>query len=199
MNSTPTAPASTPSRAKTAYSTGLRTVNAGSTRKAVDPNAARPTTLAVTLASTTGANASTVKSRRISSSAKKTPASGALKVAAIPPAAPQATSIRSRDSGTRSTRPTVEPSAEPTCTIGPSRPTDPPEPMHSADASALTTATCGRIRPPRSATAAITSGTPCPRASRAKACTSGPYSGPPATGASSTNQRPSPGRCGLAA
>ena len=40
--------------------------------------------------------------------------------------------------------PSVEPSAEPICTIGPSRPTDPPPPMHSAEASALTTATCGR-------------------------------------------------------
>jgi hypothetical protein len=40
--------------------------------------------------------------------------------------------------------------------------------MHSADATALTTLTCGRIRPPFSATAIITSGTPCPRASLAQ-------------------------------
>jgi hypothetical protein len=39
--------------------------------------------------------------------------------------------------------------------------------MQIADASALTTLTCGLIRPPLSATAIITSGTPCPRASRA--------------------------------
>jgi hypothetical protein len=39
--------------------------------------------------------------------------------------------------------------------------------MHNADATALTTLTCGRIRPPLSATAIITSGTPWPRASRA--------------------------------
>jgi hypothetical protein len=37
-----------------------------------------------------------------------------------------------------------------------------------AEAIDLTTATRGRIRPPRSATASITSGTPWPRASRAK-------------------------------
>ena len=92
----------------------------------------------------------------------------------MPPAAPQATSSRSRSSGTRTARPSVEPSAEPICTIGPSRPTDPPPPMHSAEASALTTATCGRMRPPRRATAYMTSGTPWPRASRANACTSGP-------------------------
>ena len=40
--------------------------------------------------------------------------------------------------------------------------------MHIAEASALTIVTGGRIRPPFSATASITSGTPWPRASRAK-------------------------------
>lgn len=34
--------------------------------------------------------------------------------------------------------------------------------MHSAEASALTAAACGAIRPPRRATACTTSGTPCP-------------------------------------
>ncbi len=119
-------------------------------------------------------NDSAVKSRRISSIAKKTPASGALNVAAIPPAAPQATRTRNRSSATRTQVPRVEPSAEPICTIGPSRPTEPPPPMHSAEASAFTAATCGPIRPPRRATANITSGTPCPRASRANRYTSGP-------------------------
>ena len=38
--------------------------------------------------------------------------------------------------------------------------TDPPVPMQIDDASALTIDTCGRIRPPFSATASITSGTP---------------------------------------
>ena len=131
-------------------------------------------TLAVTEASTTMPNDSAVKSRRISSIAKNTPASGALNVAAMPPAAPHATSTRIRSSATRTVRPSVEPSAEPICTIGPSRPTEPPPPMHSAEASDFTTATCGAIRPPRRATAYITSGTPWPRASRAKRCTNGP-------------------------
>ena len=67
--------------------------------------------------------------------------------------------------------------------------------MHSALASALTAATRGRIRPPRRATAYITSGTPWPRASRAKTCTSGPYSRPATTGAATTNQRPSTEVC----
>ena len=99
--------------------------------------------------------------------AKNTPASGALKVAAMPPAAPQATSSLMRCSSSWKVWASVDPSADPICTIGPSRPTDPPPAMHSADAIALTTATCGRMRPPLRATATITSGTPCPRASRA--------------------------------
>jgi hypothetical protein len=90
-----------------------------------------------------------------------------LKVAEMPPAAPQATRIRSLFSGILIHWPTLEASADPICTIGPSRPTDPPTPMHSADATAFTTLTCGRIRPPFSATAIMTSGTPWPRASRA--------------------------------
>ena len=101
------------------------------------------------------------------STPKNTPVIGALKVAAIPPAAPQATRIRSRFSGIRTHWPRLEASAEPICTIGPSRPTDPPAPMQMAEATDLTAATCGRIRPPFSATAIITSGTPWPRASRA--------------------------------
>jgi hypothetical protein len=137
--------------------------------------------------------------RKISSSAKNTPAIGALNVAEIPPAAPQATSSRSCDSGTRSSRPVTDPIAEPICTIGPSRPTDPPDPIQIADPSDLTTGTCGRIRPPIRLTASITSGTPCPRASGANRATSGPYTNPPNTGASTTNQIPNPGTTGLSA
>ena len=76
----------------------------------------------------------------------------------------------------------VEPRAEPICTIGPSRPTDPPTPMQMADARDLTTATAGPMRPPRSAMASITSGTPWPRASLAYRSISGPYTSPPMTG-----------------
>ncbi len=122
---------------------------------------------AIMAASITVNSASTENSRKIISTPKKTPVIGALKVAAIPPAAPQATRIRSRSSGIFTHWPRLEASAEPIWTIGPSRPTDPPAPMHSADATALTALTWGRIRPPLSATAIITSGTPWPRASRA--------------------------------
>ncbi len=100
--------------------------------------------------------------------AKNAPANGVLKVAEMPPAAPQATSRRTRSVFRRSSCASADPVAEPIWTMGPSRPTEPPPPMHNADASALTTVTWGAMRPPRRATAYITSGTPCPRASGAK-------------------------------
>jgi hypothetical protein len=44
--------------------------------------------------------------------------------------------------------PSEDPSAEPICAIGPSRPTDPPPPMQIADANDFMAATAGRMRPP---------------------------------------------------
>jgi hypothetical protein len=134
--------------------------NCGKVRKGWVPNAARPMTSAVTDASTTMPKDSDAKSPRMSSSAKNTAAIGALKVAEMPPAAPHATSRRIRAGDTRSRCPSVEPSAEPIWTIGPSRPTDPPVPMQIAEAIDFTIATLGEMRPPRALTAYITSGTP---------------------------------------
>ncbi len=71
-------------------------------------------------------SASMENSRMMISTPKNTPVIGALNVAAIPPAAPQATRIRIRFSGIFTHWPKLEASAEPICTIGPSRPTDPP-------------------------------------------------------------------------
>ena len=140
----------------------------------MSPRTARPTTLAVTEESTTIPNDSVAHCPKMSSIAKNTPANGALKVAAMPPAAPQATMSRMRRSSNPTTWASEEPKADPICTIGPSRPTEPPPPMHSALASDFTSATCGRMRPPLRATASMTSGTPCPRASGANRCTNGP-------------------------
>jgi len=74
----------------------------GSVKNAPPPTAARAITSATTEAKTTTPKDSAVKSRRISSRAKITPAIGALKVAEIPAAAPQATNNGRRDSGMRS-------------------------------------------------------------------------------------------------
>ena len=102
------------------------------------------------------------------SAAKIAPAIGALKVAEMPAAAPQPTSVRTPAAFSRSFCPMVEPKAEPIWTIGPSRPTEPPVPIESAEASAFTPTIRARITPPRIATAFMTSGMPWPRASRAK-------------------------------
>ena len=138
---------------------------------------------ATTEESTTTPNDSASKSRRISSRREEHAGDRGVEGRRDAAAAPQATRIRSRDSGTRVEL--AERRAERRADLHdrPLAATEPPEPMQSAEASDLTTATCGRIRPPRSATASITSGTPWPRASRAKQSISGPYSRPPMTGA----------------
>ena len=142
--------------------TSLVTVRSCGTavKNGAPPKNARLITSPVTAERIVAESASSENSFRTISKPKNTPVIGALNVAEIAPAAPHATIIRSRPSLIRTSCPSVEASAEPICTIGPSRPTDPPPPMHSADASALTTVTGGRIRPPFSATASITSGTP---------------------------------------
>ena len=117
---------------------------------------------------TIGESCATAKLPMITSAAKRAPAMGALKVAEMPAAAPQATITRSWLADTFSICPIDDPMAELICTMGPSRPTDPPLPMEIADARAFTATIRLRITPPRRATAAITSGTPWPFASRAK-------------------------------
>ena len=102
------------------------------------------------------------------SMANRAPAMGALNVAAIPAAVPQATNVRKREPVTLRTCPRLDPMAEPICTIGPSRPTEPPEPIDTAEAKTLAIITRGRMAPPRSTMDSMTSGTPWPLASRAK-------------------------------
>ena len=69
-----------------------------------------------------GVNCVTAKSPTMISAAKMAPAIGALKVAEMPAAAPQATSVRIAVVSSFSHWPRVEPKAEPIWTIGPSRP-----------------------------------------------------------------------------
>ena len=114
-------------------------------------------TVATTDEITIGENCITPKSARMISSAKSAPATGALNVPAMPAAAPQPTSVRSRRSSSFSHCPMLEPKAEPIWTMGPSRPTEPPEAMLMAEANILARTTRGRMRPPRKATASITS------------------------------------------
>ncbi|MCZ7617742.1 MAG: hypothetical protein M5U32_05335 [Myxococcota bacterium] len=150
----------------------------------MSPSTARETTVATTEAMTIGVSRAVAKSSKITSAANSAPAIGALNVAAMPAAAPHATSVRTCRVGSRSSCPIAEPIAEPICTIGPSRPAEPPEPIVIADASVVIATTRGRITPPRRAIASMTAGTPCPRDSRANQNKNGPTIAPPRAGAS---------------
>ena len=107
-------------------------------KNGAEPKNARLMTSPVTAARLVAHRASSENSRSTISNPKNSPVTGALNVAAIPPAAPHATMIRNRFSDIRTRCPSVEAKAAPIWTIGPSRPTDPPVPMQIADASALT-------------------------------------------------------------
>ena len=146
------------------------------------------TTVAATEEITMGVSREGAKSPRMTSAANRVPAMGALKVAAIPAAAPQATRVRSLRSPRFSNCPMLDPRAEPICTMGPSLPTDPPVPMQIPEATSLAATTRARILPPRNMTASITSGTPCPLASLAKKWTINPTTSPPAAGTRITYQ-----------
>ena len=94
------------------------------------------------------------------SRANITPPMGALNTAAMPAAEPQPTSVRMCVRFTVKNCPSAEPKAEPTCTMGPSLPSEPPRPMFSDEATSFTQPTLPLMRPERSATASMTSGTP---------------------------------------
>ena len=116
------------------------------------------------------------------SRAKKAPAIGALKAAAIPPATPQPARVGSRLGGTLSNWPRTEPSEAPIWTMGPSRPTEPPEPIVRAEETDLARAVCQRNLPFPRATDSMTSGTPCPCVSRERKKATSPTAKPPSVG-----------------
>ena len=146
------------------------------------PRKAAAVTVAASEAIITTPKLRVVIDRSTTSSAKKTPAIGALNAAATPPATPQATSRRMLSFESRNACATVEPMPAPICTIGPCLPAAPPEPMVSAVVSAIVGATRARMRLPAVSMASITSETPWPRVSRAKRVTIGPINRPPSAG-----------------
>jgi len=107
------------------------------------PNTDRDTTAATTLLTTTGAKAAVLKEPRISSSAKKAPANGALKAAEIPAAAPAPTRILVRFPEKRKSALSREAMSAPKTATGPSLPADPPLPIVTALAAVR--ATAGRV------------------------------------------------------
>ncbi len=102
------------------------------------PNKARETTVAIPLAMTIEVKLATSKEeRRTISVAKKTPARGALKVAATPAAAPQATRTLIRSPLILNILPNWLPMVPPITAIGPSCPALPPVPKVIAEANPL--------------------------------------------------------------
>ncbi len=93
-----------------------------------------------------------------------TAAMGALKAAAMPAAAPTGMRRRMVFGDTPTTRPRELATPAQICTVGPSRPSDEPEPSCSAPTTNLANESRRRRRPPRNAKATLTCGMPLPRA-----------------------------------
>ncbi len=98
-----------------------------------------------------------------SSTASSTAATGVLKVAVMPPAAPAARRVLRSAAVSLKTWAMMEPKAPPVMMIGPSAPNGPPEPMEIADDSGLSRATLGDMRLPPKRIASRASGMPWPR------------------------------------
>lgn len=79
-----------------------------------------------------GMKAETLTSTRRTSNAKRTPAIGASKAVAIPEAAPHANNKVRLRKPTGKNDANVDPIADPACTIGDSRPAEPPNPTVNA-------------------------------------------------------------------
>lgn len=88
---------------------------------------------ATTEATTTGPKLSIAIEPSTISQTKNAPAIGALYAEVIPAAAPHATSRRSRGGSKCAKRPTSDAASAASCTIGPSRPIEPPLPIVSSD------------------------------------------------------------------
>ena len=122
------------------------------------PKTVRDTIAATTLLTTTGAKAAVLNEPRISSRAKKAPASGALKAAEMPAAAPAPTRMRVRSPEKRKSALRREAMSAPKTATGPSLPAEPPLPIVIALAAVRASAGRVGISPWRRTTARCTSG-----------------------------------------
>ena len=134
--------------------------------------------------------ASALKPMRTTSRAKKAPASGALKAAAIPAAVPAAARWRIESLGSRSPRPMTLAVDAPSSAIGPSGPTEPPPPIVSAADVVVARAGSGAMVPSPWRVDQMTPATPWPVGVRPSRDINGPVRSPESTGATRTNQDP---------
>jgi len=139
----------------------------GTVKAEKSPEIPRDVQVAMTEAMMIGLKEKIPNSPRMTSTAKRAPAIGALKVAPIPAPAPAATRVRIPLTLILNNCPIEEARLALIWTIGPSRPVDPPEPIQIDEARALTTETRFLIFPARRIRDSMISGTPCPLASLA--------------------------------
>ena len=121
------------------------------------------TPAAVAVASATGISERGRNSNSSSSTASSTAETGRPNVAAIPAAAPAASSVLRSAAVVVITCPMSDPSAPPVAMIGPSAPNGPPVPIAIAALSGLRNVIRGGMRLSLSSTCSIASGMPCPR------------------------------------
>ena len=134
--------------------------------------------------------ASALKPMRMTSRAKKAPASGALKAEAMPAAVPAAARWRIEDRRSRSPRPMMLAADAPSSAIGPSGPTEPPPPIVSAADVVAARAGRGAMVPSPWRVDQMTPATPWPVGVRPSRDINGPVSSPESTGVTRTNQVP---------
>jgi hypothetical protein len=103
------------------------------------------TTVAVTAVTSRGMIDDMVRSKSSTSITKRMPATGALNMPAMAPAAPHPTRIIKLCCSSLKNLPMLDPMAEPVSTIGASAPTDPPKPIVMELATSDECMLCGFI------------------------------------------------------
>lgn len=171
ISETPANPAS--SATGTVARCGPNPAMSGAGSRSGSPGRAQATVVPDTAPATVAASSSGLTPVSRTSTTRTTPAIGAWKDPATPPATADATVDRTSVTGTRGSRTSAEPSAAEMWMIGPSLPADPPEPRVRPAAIPLTPATRGRSGS-AVASARRTCGTPPPPASGAHTASNGP-------------------------
>ena len=111
--------------------------------------------LAITEETTRGPKLSMAIEPRTISETKSAPEIGALYAEAMPAAPPHATMSRRRGTGAPASVPSLEPSIAASCTIGPSRPIDPPDAMVKSEATLEMSVLRKPMRPSPTSTASM--------------------------------------------
>src|ERR1035441_6651906 len=135
MNAAPIPPLMMPRHTNHGNWVSLVNSNGGTVYQGRMPKKLRDTIVATTDANTSGANRLMEKLPSTISAANTAPEMGALYAAAIPDAAPHPTNSRNRYGCHFAHWPHFDASVADSCTMAPSRPMDPPDPMLTSDRS----------------------------------------------------------------